>query len=99
MSDRKEKGEGLSLQSRRELEQQIAQRANKDAAFRQLLFKNPKRALKEAFDVELPAKMELHVLEETTSKLYIVLPVLSAELSETNLEKVAGGGTVPRIMR
>lgn len=99
MSDHKKTAEGASQQSRRELEQQIVLRANKDADFRRHLLKNPKQALKEAFDVELPPKMELQVLEETTSRMCIVLPALSSELSEAELEKVAGGVGTKRIIR
>ncbi len=99
MSDRKKAPEGAGLQSRRDLEQEIVQRANKDADFRRLLLKNPKQALKEAFNLEFPPKMELQVLEESTSRMYVVLPVLSSELSEAELEKVAGGVGTKRIIR
>ena len=77
--------------SRSELEQQILKRCSEDAAFRRLLLQDPKQALHKAFGLEFPPEVELHTLEETATKLYIVLPIDRELMTDSDLEKIAGG--------
>jgi hypothetical protein len=91
MADEKKKREAAGSLSRREFEQKVVKRAREDSGFRVRLLKNPKQALKDVFDVEFPADAELLVLEETSTKSYVVLPFESAGLSDSDLEKIAGG--------
>jgi hypothetical protein len=71
-------------------------RAGRDAAFRQELFNSPKAVIQRELGVSIPAETEVHVLEPTDTKAYMVLPARTAtegeELSEEELEAVAGGG-------
>lgn len=63
-----------------------------DEAFKQRFIADPAAILKEA-GLEAPAKMELKVLENTDKLKYIVLPAKSDELSDDQLDSVAGGWT------
>ena len=69
-------------------------KAQEDAAFKEKLLQSPKEAMQEACGMEVPDGIEIEVLEEKPSKLYLVLPmdVSDMELSDEMLEKVAGGG-------
>lgn len=68
--------------------------AQQDPAFRQALLTNPKAAIQKRFGVSLPPEIELNVVEETATTNYLVLPVATGdELSEADLEAVAGGTT------
>jgi hypothetical protein len=81
-------------QERIEFERQLIERAWKDNEFREALRTNAKQVLAEEFGTHLPEGLELEVLEETPNKAYFVLPVdpmAAVELSEEELEVVAGG--------
>ena len=81
---------------KRQLEQQIIERAWQDDQFRQLLLEDPRRAIGEMLGVELPSHLKIHVLEERADSLYLVLPPNpngreEAPLSPEELDLVAGG--------
>ena len=89
--------------NRRDLEAQLMARAWKDDAFRQELIRNPKPVLEREMarwrpGYKLPDTVEVKVLEETPTTRYLVLPSkpqfesTSGELSDEDLEQVAGGG-------
>jgi hypothetical protein len=63
---------------------------------------NPKAAIAKELGQELPAELEFEVLEQTPTKLYLVLPMSESvegspdeELAEEQLEAVAGGIRFP----
>ncbi|QMV42000.1 NHLP leader peptide family RiPP precursor [Cohnella cholangitidis] len=61
----------MSLES---LKVQIIKKAWADPAFKKSLLSDPKKAVKEAFGVEVPAEIEVKVVEESPSLAYLVLP-------------------------
>ena len=65
------------------LKVQIIQKAWDDPAFKASLLADPKAAIKQAFGVDLPDELELVAVEETASRLYLVIP--------PNPEDVGGG--------
>lgn len=71
----------------------IVKRATTDAEFRQLFLSNPAAAVKEATGRELPEGFSLRVVENKGADLTVVLPdaPISSELSDSELEAVAGG--------
>ncbi|MEH2084225.1 MAG: NHLP leader peptide family RiPP precursor [Nostoc sp.] len=89
-----------SLNARAELEQKLIEQAWESETFKQELINNPKAVINRELRQQLPEDVEIEVLQETSKKVYLVLPENPAqvgsgvELSEEDLEKVAGGISV-----
>ena len=82
--------------SREEMEAMVLARTVEDPAFAARLKADPKAALAEMFDTQLPASLTVHVFQETPTDLMIRLPVVvDDEISEKELEGVAGGLCTP----
>ena len=74
--------------------QQIIKRAQTDAEYRQLCLSDPNAAATKATGKEMPAGYTLKFVENQGADLTVVLPDVieeSAELSDTELDQVAGG--------
>lgn len=56
------------------LKVQIIKKAWEDEQFKQELLADPKAAILKAFQVEIPASVNLKVVEEETASYYLVLP-------------------------
>lgn len=86
-----------STSTRETVTSQVIDRSTRDPRFRQELLRNPKESVEQEMGVRVPANMEIRVVEETASTLYLVLPprpaVAGQELSDRELEQVAGGWT------
>jgi hypothetical protein len=83
---------------RAEMERRLIERSIEDESFRQRLLDDPKGTLEQELGRQLPEGVEVRVVEESTDTIYLVLPSASAvgeggELSEEELDAVAGGGT------
>ena len=84
----------LTSQEAEQAVQEIIKRAQTDSEFRALCLDNPNAAAKEATGKEIPQGFTLRFVENEGADLTVVLPDavdLSAELSEEDLEQVAGG--------
>jgi len=89
--------EGRELNGRERQVRKIIEMAQKDPAFKQKLLDDPKGATQEALGVTVPESIELEVLQETPTKLYLVLPAdeEDVERSDAALAQVAGGVFAP----
>jgi hypothetical protein len=81
---------------RAEVEQRLIERSLQDDAFRRRLLADPKAAVEEELGVQLPAEVQVRVVEETADTIYLALPTASpagegGEISDQELEAVAGG--------
>ena len=78
---------------RSDFEKRLIDRANSDAGFKQLLVTDPRAAVERELGVKVPAGANVKVLQETADTLYLVLPLdaSNVELSDEQLESVAGG--------
>ena len=74
--------------------QELVTKAQEDSDFRSGLLANPRSALKEAFDIELPDDFNLEVHEDDARTAHLVLP-FSGELTDGQLRRAAGGGGWP----
>jgi len=83
--------------TREEVQERIIAKSWQDETFKQELLSNPKAVFSREVGQQLPDTIELRVVEEIPNTLYLVLPAkidtnLDGELSESELEAVAGGG-------
>jgi hypothetical protein len=81
--------------SRRELEEKIIARAWTDDEFRQKFVADPKGQFEAHLGTKLPEALQMTAHEETEHSLHFVIPMKPeadlSELSDEDLEKVAGG--------
>lgn len=73
----------------------IIQLAWEDTAFKERLLASPKEAIQEAFQVSLPEGMELSAVEETSSRLFLVIPTNPATTLASSDKKVLAGRYAP----
>jgi len=89
--------EQTPLRTRKDIEAHIIAKAWKDEAYKQELLSNSKAVIEREFKVQMPAEVTVRVLEENPTTFYFVLPMRpdlsGAELSDAQLEAVAGGFT------
>ena len=85
------------VNARKQLEAQLIARALQDEAFRQELLRDPKGIFARELGITMPEHIQVQVLEESPTTVYLVLPQLVTgagnELSDVELEDVAGGAT------
>jgi len=84
---------------REQMERMLVEKSLQDGAFRQRLLADPRAAVEEELGTRLPEGVRVVAVEETAETIYLVLPSTSqpgeegGELSDQELEAVAGGGT------
>ncbi len=85
----------MSKVTRGEILDIIGQFAFEDAEYRKSLLADPKKVLAKQINQELPANLKVKVVEETADTIYLIAPYAPPaqgdELSDDDLERVAGG--------
>ncbi|MGF1470878.1 MAG: NHLP leader peptide family RiPP precursor [Rubrobacteraceae bacterium] len=79
-----------------EMRQRLIQKSLEDEGLRQQLLSEPKTTVEQELGTLLPEEVEVLCVEETQDTVYLVLPPKlqedqSGELSDSELEAVAGG--------
>ena len=74
-----------------EMRDKILSKADEDSDFRAALIADPKAAIAAEIGMNLPQGFDLVVHEDSATTAHLVLPP-SPELTETEMEMVAGGG-------
>src|SRR5690349_1942523 len=86
---------GAAPMSRREMEEKIVARAWTDDEFRRKFVADPKGQFEQHLGTKLPESLTITVHEEAPDNLHFVIPAKPpgnlSELSDEDLEKVAGG--------
>ena len=83
--------------ARAEMERRLIEKSLQDESFRHRLIDDPKGAVQQELGARLPEEVRVVTVEETQDTIYLVLPSASmagaedVELSDQQLEKVAGG--------
>ena len=84
---------------RAEMERRLIERSLEDESFRQRLVEDPKETVERELGTRLPEDVRVVAVEESADTIYLVLPGApmagreGVELSDQELESVAGGGT------
>ena len=84
----------MSDMSRGEVNDLIAGFASKNAEYKKNLIADPKRVVGMQLGQDLPDTLAIKVVEDTAEVMHMVLPYVpeeGAELSDADLEMVAGG--------
>jgi hypothetical protein len=82
------------MATRGELLDKIVEQAQTNPEYYDQLMKDPRSLMERQLGTAIPQNINVKVLEETPDTYYIVLPYTAkegAELSDADLEKVAGG--------
>jgi hypothetical protein len=80
--------------TRRQIEEKIVALAWKDDGFRKRFLADPKREFETHLGTALPATLKISAYAEDDNHLHFVIPAKpgsTSELSDADLEKVAGG--------
>jgi hypothetical protein len=83
--------------TRRDLETALIEKCWKDAEFKRQVISDPKGMLERHTGQKLPAQVKIFVHEEDANTLHFAIPPAPtnlSELSDEDLEKVAGGTDV-----
>src|ERR1700677_1580107 len=85
---------GTQGATRRDLETQLTEKAWKDSEFKTQVVTDPKGVFESYFGHKLPEQLKIFIHEEDANTLHFTIPPTPsnlAELSDEDLEKVAGG--------
>jgi hypothetical protein len=80
----------MAIPTRSEVEAIIAERIAADPGFRDTLLADPSAVLSEVVGFDIPEGVQVVLHEESLTQIHLTIPS-SAELSEADLELVAGG--------
>lgn len=84
------------MKTQNELREHLLLRAADDESFRNLLLSDPKGAVKSAFGIEAPDSINVHVHEETSTDIHLVVPSHD-QLSDEELEALSGSSSWNRM--
>jgi hypothetical protein len=74
------------------MKDKLIAKALKDPKFREELKKDPAAAIEKEFGVKVPAGVKVKIVEDSADSVHLVLPpAKSEEISDKDLDKVAGG--------
>jgi hypothetical protein len=84
--------------ARADVERRLIEKSIEDESFRRRLIEDPKGTVERELRTRLPEEVRVVTVEETADTIYLVLPSASTaggtrELSDRELESVAGAGT------
>lgn len=79
-----------TMKTHAEMRTELMGKAAADEGFRALLVEDPKAAIKEALNLDLPDAITVLVHEESATTAHLVLPP-SSTLAEADLETIAAG--------
>ncbi len=84
----------MSVPTRAELDVLVRERLASDPDFRAELLAAPRAAVSKLLGLALPDAVQVEVHEETLTHIHLVIttPSASGEISDDDLELVAGGG-------
>ena len=79
----------ITLKTRKDLYNNIMQRASEDADFRAALASAPKETIQKEYEIKIPENMEIKVHESDLNTVHLSLPFSPQALQESQLKDVA----------
>ena len=83
------------MESAKDMQAKIIDKASVDADFRARLLSDPKTAIEQELGVTIPASLSIEVHEQSVATTHLVLPP-DGKLSERDLQTVTGGVVDPK---
>ena len=80
----------MAILTRSEVEALIAERIAADPAFRDAMLADPRGVIAEVIGFDIPDNIQVILHEESLTQIHLTIPS-SEDLSDTDLELVAGG--------
>lgn len=80
--------------TRGQMQDLLSQFALQNPQYREALVNDPRSIIEKQFNTEFPEGLDVKVVEDTADTAYVVVPYAppaDAELSDDDLERVAGG--------
>jgi hypothetical protein len=77
----------LSLPQWFELGAQVMSRVSEDEQFRAALQENPKKVLSQAYQLDIPDKVNVQVVEDTQCVRHLVLPYVAAPVGDLQVQQ------------
>lgn len=83
----------MAIPTRAQVDAMVADKLASDPGFRDVLLADPRAAISALVGLTLPEAVNVEVHEESLTTIHLVLPAVSkaGEISEDDLELVAGG--------
>ena len=79
-----------AMKTHEEMHAELLAKAAEDDGFRAWLIEDPKAAIKDALNLDLPDAVTVRVFEDDAATAHLVLPP-SADLTDAELEAIGGG--------
>lgn len=83
--------------TRGEMQDLLSKFAGESPEYRKALLDDPRSVVAQQFQIQIPGHVRLKVVEDSADTIHVVLPHAvesGAELSDADLEAVAGGHTI-----
>ena len=84
-----------TLKTRKDIYDNLMQKAAEDADFRAALLSDPKDTIQKEYEIKIPENMEIKIHESDLNTVHLALPISPQALQEGQLAGIGGGANSP----